>query len=260
MNTGSSVLQITKLKKNFAIKNKEITALENVDLDVERGEFISIVGPSGCGKSTLLRVIIGLEDISSGRIQIDGEDINGPNPKVSMIYQEARLFPWLSVEKNIKFVLPSGMSAGKKQELADEYIELVGLQGFKNALPGQLSGGMQQRVSIARGLVGNPEILLMDEPFGALDAFTRMKMQRELLRIWREQGNTIILVTHDIDEAIFLSSKIVIMTERPGTIQKIIPVEAGYPRDRKSAYFMSLRAQILEFFLKDKTDQVEYYI
>lgn len=168
--------------------------------------------------------------------------------------------PWLSVEKNIDFVIPKSVSKKERKELIDRNIELVGLSNFRNALPSQLSGGMQQRVSIARGLVTNPELLLLDEPFGALDAFTRMNMQQELLNIWREEGNTMILVTHDIDEAIFLSTKIVIMSERPGKIKKIISVDLPGQRDRSSEDFLLIRKSVLEEFFGKNEKMLEYYI
>lgn len=216
----TNILEVKNLDKVFHINNENVPVLQNLSLDVEKGEFISIVGPSGCGKSTLLKLIISLEKRDGGTICIDGSEINGISEKCSMIFQEARLMPWLSVEKNIDFVIPKKITGKERQDLVDHNIELVGLSNFRNALPSQLSGGMQQRVSIARGLVTNPELLLLDEPFGALDAFTRMTMQQELLNIWRKENNTMILVTHDIDEAIFLSTKIVIMSERPGKIKK----------------------------------------
>ncbi|MGN0353254.1 MAG: ABC transporter ATP-binding protein [Roseburia sp.] len=254
------VLKIENLNKKYGIKGSEVTALDNLSLDIEQGEFISIVGPSGCGKSTLLRMITSLENITSGSIKIDDEPIDGPSEKISMIYQESRLYPWLSVEKNIEFVLPGNMKSKEKKKLVDEHIELVGLSDFHKALPNQLSGGMKQRVSIARALVTKPEILLLDEPFGALDAFTKMKLQNEVLRIWKEQKNTMILVTHDIDEAIFLSNRIVIMSERPGRIKDIVSVDLEYPRDRSNYNFLELRRKILKHFLEDKDCPIEYYL
>lgn len=255
-----TVLKIENLVKKFSIKNGDVTALDGISLDIQQGEFISIVGPSGCGKSTMLRMITALEGITDGGIQIDGESISGPSEKISMIYQESRLFPWLTVEKNIEFVLPKNLTKKQKNEVVDEHIKLVGLEDFKKALPSQLSGGMQQRVSIARALVTKPEILLLDEPFGALDAFTRMKLQTELLRIWKEQKNTMILVTHDIDEAIFLSNRVIIMSERPGTIKDIIKINLGYPRDRSQYSFLEIRRKILTHFLENKDYPIEYYL
>lgn len=257
---ADTILKAEHLYKKFNIKDGEVTALNDINLDIHRGEFISIVGPSGCGKSTLLRIIMALEEKSEGYITIEDKDIISPSEKVSIMFQESRLFPWLTIEKNIEFVLPESMPKVEKEELVKTHIHLVGLDGFEKALPNQLSGGMQQRVSIARALVTKPEILLLDEPFGALDAFTRMSLQNELLRIWKEEHNTMILVTHDIDEAIFLSSRIIIMSARPGSIKDIIPVNLTHPRDRSNNSFLEIRKRILSRFLDKKEENVEYYI
>lgn len=260
MGEKKTILKIHDLDMAFAIRGERVPVLENLNLDVAEGEFISIVGPSGCGKSTLLKLIIALNRQEKGEIVIDGAPVSAPSPKCSMIFQEARLMPWLTVEKNIEFVIPKSVPKETRKKLVDHNLELVGLSEFRNALPGQLSGGMQQRVSIARGLVTNPELLLLDEPFGALDAFTRMTMQTELLNIWKKEKNTMILVTHDIDEAIFLSTKIVIMSERPGQIRKVIEVELPGQRDRSSVEFLTIRRKVLqEFFGKNET-MLEYYI
>lgn len=258
--TENIVLKIDNLVKKFTIKDGEVTALDGVSLNISKGEFISIVGPSGCGKSTMLRMITALEDITSGSILVDDKEIHGPSEKVSMIYQESRLFPWLTVEDNVKFVLDDKMPKDQKNKIAEKYIRLVGLWDFKKALPGQLSGGMQQRVSIARALVTEPEILLLDEPFGALDAFTRMNLQSELHRIWREQNNTMILVTHDIDEAIYLSDRVVIMSERPGKVKKIIPIKLGPTRYRGDYSFLEYRKKILEHFIQNDNVEIDYYL
>jgi sulfonate transport system ATP-binding protein len=255
-----TVLKVEHLSKQFAIKTETMNALEDINLDIKNGEFISIVGPSGCGKSTFLRIVSNLESITSGSVSIDGEEISGPSNKMKMIFQESRLFPWLTIEKNIDFVLPDTLSKSEKSSLIDEYLELVGLKNFKKAVPSQLSGGMQQRVSIARALVTKPEILLLDEPFGALDAFTRMNLQSELLRIWREQHNTMILVTHDIDEAIYLSDRIIIMSARPGKIKAIVDVKMDHPRDRSSYSFLEIRKKILGYFIEKPDEKIEYVI
>lgn len=260
MDDRKTILQIHDLDMTFAIKGERVPVLKNLNLDVEGGEFVSIVGPSGCGKSTLLKLIISLNRQEKGEILIDRMKVNAPSPKCSMIFQEARLMPWLTVEKNIEFVIPRSVPKEKRRQLVDQNIELVGLSHFRNALPGQLSGGMQQRVSIARGLVTNPELLLLDEPFGALDAFTRMTMQTELLNIWKKEKNTMILVTHDIDEAIFLSTKIVIMSERPGQIRKVIPVKLFGQRDRSSEEFLAIRRKVLQEFFGKNEVMLEYYI
>ena len=214
------------------------------------GELVAIVGASGCGKSTLLKLIITLEPISSGEILLDGEPVNGPSPKCSMIFQEARLFPWLTVRQNIEFVIPDSVPKDKKREMVEYYTNLVGLSEFMNAVPNQLSGGMQQRVSIARALATRPQLLLLDEPFGALDAFTRMNMQNEVLRIREQDKTTMIIVTHEIDEAIYLSNRVVIMGKNPGVVKRIVPVDLPFPRDRTSAEFLEIRGEIMKEFLQ----------
>lgn len=201
-------------------------------------------------KSTLLKLITTLETISSGEILLDGEPVSGPSPKCSMIFQEARLFPWLSVQQNIEFVIPDSIPKSEKKELVEYYTRLVGLSEFTDAVPNQLSGGMQQRVSIARALATRPQLLLLDEPFGALDAFTRMTMQQEVLRIWEQDHTTMIIVTHDIDEAIFLSNRVVIMGKNPGVVRKIVPVELPFPRGRTDQEFLEIRGEIMKEFLQ----------
>lgn len=241
-----NILEIRNLHKDFYIKGQKLEVLSGVNLTVKEGELIAIVGASGCGKSTLLKLITTLESISSGEILLDGEPVNGPSPKCSMIFQEARLFPWLTVRQNIEFVISDTIPKAEKQKMADYYINLVGLSEFMNAVPNQLSGGMQQRVSIARALATRPQILLLDEPFGALDAFTRMTMQKEVLRIWEQDKTTMMIVTHDIDEAIFLSNRVVIMGKNPGVVKKIVPVDLPFPRDRTDAAFLEIRGEIMK--------------
>lgn len=242
-------LRIERLRKTFQIDTGSVDALINVDLSVESGEFLTIIGPSGCGKSTLLRLIVGLERDYQGRIILENEPIQGPGLNRGMVFQEARLFPWLTVEQNVAFGLTDKITPDEKKKIIEEHLELVGLSGFAKAYPYQLSGGMQQRVSIARALVNRPKVLLLDEPFGALDAITRINMQQEILRIWEAEKTTIILVTHDIDEAIFLGDRVVVMSNRPGTIKKIVRVDIPRPRDRNSYDFMQIRKQVYtEFF------------
>lgn len=224
----------------------EVTALQGVNLQIKAGEFVSLIGPSGCGKSTLLRLISGLDIPTEGELALDSKSITGPHYERGLVFQDPTLFPWLNVQDNIA----SGLAArralrGKSNEVAD-YIKLVGLTGFEKAFPHQLSGGMAQRVAIARALINRPKVLLMDEPLGALDAFTRMYMQDELLRIWKERSATIILVTHDVDEAIYMSDRIVVVTPRPGRIQNVIEVAFGRPRARNHPDFLRLRSRILE--------------
>ncbi|AJE02162.1 ABC transporter ATP-binding protein [Geobacter pickeringii] len=242
-------LSLRRVGKSFTIDTGVVQALGDINLDVRPGEFLSIVGASGCGKSTLLRLIGGLEETSHGEISLGGERIAGPKVDRGMVFQEARLLPWLTVDENIAFGCRKGTGAEEKKSVVAEHIALVGLAGFERAYPHQLSGGMQQRVSIARALVNRPKVLLLDEPFGALDALTRIQMQQEVLRIWESEKTTMILVTHDIDEAIFLGDRVVVMTSRPGTIGRIVPVELPRPRDRSSFDFVQIRKEIYgEFF------------
>lgn len=258
---NDKILSINHLKKDFVINGKTVEVLKDINLEVQRGEFISIVGSSGCGKSTILKLIMNLEDPTSGEILLDGDPITRPSEKCSMIFQEARLFPWLSVEQNIEFTMPKKLSRQQRKAISKNHIDLVGLSGFENAVPSQLSGGMQQRVSIARGLATSPELLLLDEPFGALDAFTRINMQTETLRIWEEEKTTMILVTHDIDEAIYLSDRIIVLSSKPGVVKNIIPVRLPRPRDRSSLDFMDLRRRtMLSLFDREGDQDMEYYI
>lgn len=244
-------LKIEHLSKSFEIDTGTVDALENLNLTVNTGEFLSIVGPSGCGKSTLLRLIVGLETDYHGKIMLGNEPINGPGVSRGMVFQEPRLFPWLTVEQNIAFGLSNQIPIAEKDRIVQEHVELVGLSGFAKAYPHQLSGGMQQRVSIARALVNRPKILMLDEPFGALDAMTRISMQQEILRIWEKEKTTMILVTHDIDEAVFLGNRVMVMSSRPGTIKKIVPIDLSIPRDRNSYEFMQIRKAIYTEFFKE---------
>lgn len=253
-------LKIKNLNKVFEIGSQTLKVLKDINLEVEDGEFISIVGSSGCGKSTLLKMIIGLEEIADGDIVIGDRKVAKPSVECGMVFQEARLYPWLSVEKNIEFGIAKKMSPKEKRRTVKEHIDLVGLTGFEKALPKQLSGGMQQRVSIARALVNNPGLLLLDEPFGALDALTKINMQNEVLKIWEAEKKIMILVTHDVDEAISLSDRIVVMSQRPGTIEEIIPVPMSRPRDRSSYEFIEVRRKIYKHFFHNSDIDVEYYL
>ena len=257
---SENILRLENIQKNFEIGGKQIEVLHDINISIDRGEIISLIGSSGCGKSTILKLIINLEDQTSGNIYLDDVPINEPSEKISMIFQEPRLFPWLSVEENISFTLDKKYSKKEKKDIAKKHIDLVGLSGYEKAYPSQLSGGMQQRVSIARALATEPEVLMLDEPFGALDAFTREKLQEETLNIWKEKKNTMILVTHDIDEAIYLSSRIFVLSPKPGVVKDIINVNLDHPRDRSSLDFLDLRRKVM-LSLKDKgQDKVEYYI
>ncbi len=255
-------IEIKNLNKQFKIDKKNVDILKDINLEFKQGEFVVIVGASGCGKSTLLRMISGLESIEEGEIILDGNPVTKPGLDCGMVFQESRLYPWFSVEKNIEFALSKQVNKEERKKLVHDLIELVGLQGFENALPKQLSGGMQQRVSIARGLIHNPKVLLMDEPFGALDAITRINMQNEVLRIWEAEKKTMVLVTHDIDEAIYLGDKIVVLSSRPGTVRKVVQVDLPRPRDRSGIEFMKIRKDIYKEFFKNVEfeGEIEYYI
>lgn len=242
-------MEIKDLNKRYEVKGQDFPVLQNIDLTIEPGEFVSIVGTSGCGKSTLLRLVIGLEEGYQGDILLDGRRIKGTNLNRGIVFQEHRLFPWLTVEKNIALgLLNSALTEGQQRETVREHIALVGLQGFEKAYPHQLSGGMSQRVAIARALVNRPDILLLDEPFGALDAMTRAHLQQELHRIWKTEGITMILVTHDVEEAVYLGNKVVVMEPRPGRIRKTVPVPLAHPRDRTSHAFTTVKDTVLREF------------
>jgi ABC-type nitrate/sulfonate/bicarbonate transport system ATPase subunit len=221
-------------------------ALSETNLTVKAGEFVSLVGPSGCGKSTLLRLIAGLETPTTGELLIEKEPIEGPNAERGLVFQDPNLFPWLTVRRNIQAGLVARGVLHEKRAEVDEFIRLVGLENFAQSYPHHLSGGMAQRVALARALINHPKVLLMDEPLGALDAFTRMKMQDEVLRLWEARGTTMLLVTHEIDEAIYMSDRIAIMSQRPGRIEQIIDIKLDRPRDRSSPEFLHLRGSILE--------------
>lgn len=241
-------LKINNISKDFEINNGTQHVLDNIDFDIKPGEFISIVGASGCGKSTLLKIIGGLQPATTGEIWVGDRKVEKPSVEVGMIFQESRLFPWLTLEENIEFGIHTKMSKEKKRELIQEHIKLVGLEGFEKALPKQLSGGMQQRASIARTLINRPDVLLLDEPFGALDALTRITMQNEILKIWEKEKNTMILVTHDIEEAIYLGDRVVVFSSRPGQIKKVVDVNIERPRDRSGMEFTRLKEEIYEEF------------
>ncbi len=249
MRDSRGSLHIQGVEKNFALPQGDLRVLAGIDLEVAAGEFIVLVGKSGCGKSTLLRLIGGLETPSRGEIRLGDKGIEGPGLERGMVFQEPRLFPWMTAWENIAFGLRAGTEAKEGEATVGKYLSLVGLSGFEGAYPHQISGGMQQRAALARALVSRPEVLLLDEPFGALDALTRIQMQLEILRIWKESKGTVILVTHDIDEAVFLGDRIAVMSDRPGTFRDILPVKLPRPRDRSSAPFVKIRRKIYnEFF------------
>jgi sulfonate transport system ATP-binding protein len=256
---GRPALDIRGLTRRFAVNGGEVTALQDISLSVSQGEFVSIIGGSGCGKSTLLRIIAGLDTGYEGSAEFDGARISGPGVERGVVFQEHRLFPWLTVRQNVAFGLGKNPSESDWVSV-NEHIDLVGLNGFENAYPHQLSGGMAQRASIARALANRPQALLLDEPFGALDALTKIQMQQEVLKIWEAEKATMILVTHDIDEAVFLGDRVVIMSNRPGTIKKIIPVELPRPRDRGSYEFTQVRSAIYAEFFRQEDKPFAYAI
>ena len=252
-------LVIEGLRKSFHPNGRTVEALRDINLTIEAGEFVSVVGASGCGKSTLLRIIAGLERDHEGSVELGGKPIEKPGLDRGFIFQDHRLLPWLTVERNIAFGLKA--TPEESRRLVAEQLELVGLKGFEKAYPSQLSGGMAQRTSIARALVNKPEMLLLDEPLGALDAFTRIQMQEELLRIWRAEGSTMILVTHDIDEAIFLSDRIYVLSSRPGVIKKVFDTrKLPRPRDRNGQDFINIRRSIYKEFFADREAPFAYTI
>jgi NitT/TauT family transport system ATP-binding protein len=238
-----------------------VKALDGAKLNIVKGEFICLLGPSGCGKTTLLNLVAGFEEPSGGRIIINGEEVKKPSIKNVTIFQNYGLLPWRTVQGNVELGLESLRFERKRvKEIAREYIELVGLSDFRKHHPYQLSGGMQQRVAIARALAVDPDIIFMDEPFGALDAMTRMKMQDEISNIWERKKKTILFVTHDIDESVFLADRIVVMTPYPGRIKSIINVPLARKRDRTHPDFLKIRDKVFtEFEMKEK-DKVEYYL
>ena len=252
-------LSIQNVNKSFTVDGQKVDVLKDINLEVQEGEFIAIVGHSGCGKSTLLKIIAGLEKNDTGLVTVDGKEVNGPGIDRGMIFQEHRLFPWMSIEKNVQLGL-KGLSKEEKTKLSNQYLELVKLSEFKKAYPSQLSGGMSQRAAIARSLVSQPEVLLLDEPFGALDALTKIELQEELLKIRERFHNTMLMVTHDIEEAVYLADRIVVMSARPGRIKDVIKVELGTYRDRGGSDFAHYKKKIFDYFFEEKTVVPEYNI
>lgn len=249
-------IKVNDASKIYKNNNKEFKSLDNINLTIEKGEFICLLGPSGCGKSTLLNIIAGFDSPTNGEVFIDDKPVKEPSPNYVTIFQNYGLLPWRSVKKNVELGLEAKkVSKEERSKIADEYIELVCLTKFSKHHPSQLSGGMQQRVAIARALAVDPEIIFMDEPFGALDAMTRMSMQDEISNIWEQKKKTIIFVTHDIEEAVFLADRIVIMTPGPGKIKSIINVPMRRKRDRTSEEFLKIRDRVfLEFQMKKEID------
>jgi ABC-type nitrate/sulfonate/bicarbonate transport system ATPase subunit len=256
---SEAILSIEKVSKDFLVDGNPVSVLNNINLDIQKGEFITIVGHSGCGKSTLLKLIAGIVGGYSGQIVRNGKTVTEPGTDCGMVFQDHRLLPWLRVKSNIGFGIHN-LPREERNALVKKHLELVNLEGFENAWPHQLSGGMAQRVAIARGLATNPSILLLDEPFGALDALTRIQMQKEILRIWKEEKTTMLLVTHDIDEAIFLGERVVVMSARPGEVKETIDIPPGVGLERGSADFARYKDRIYHHFFEDDNSREEYNI
>jgi len=256
-----SYIDVRDVSRIYPKKDGSFTALDHVNLTVEQGEFICLLGPSGCGKSTLLSILAGFDHPTTGSASIDGASVTAPSIRYVTIFQNYGLLPWRTVEKNVELGLESlHQGVAERRETALRYLKLVGLERFAEHYPSELSGGMQQRVAIARALAVDPDILFMDEPFAALDAITRMNLQDEISAICREQKKTIIFVTHDIDEAIVLADRIVIMTPNPGKIKTILPVDLHGRRDRTSPDFLHIRDKVFTAFSLKPEDKTEYYI
>lgn len=257
----SDILRIQNVYRTYSDGETDVNALNNINLTVRKGEFISIIGSSGCGKTTLLRLIAGLDTPQSGKLFLGDDEIKGPDPKRGYVFQQGSLFDWLTVEQNIASGLKARHIYRENKNKVAEYINMVGLSGFEKAYPHQISGGMAQRVAIARALINDPEVLLLDEPMGALDSFTRADIQDKLLQLKKNNNATMILVTHDVDEAIYLSDRIVIMTPRPGKISEVMEIYLPHPRHRGGTEFLAIRRNILEkFHLASAEPQPEYTI
>jgi NitT/TauT family transport system ATP-binding protein len=238
-------LRISGLNVVFANEGQPIHVLRDIDLALVEGEFVCILGPSGCGKSTLLNVVGGFLAPTSGSVLIDGEPVAGPDPRRIFVFQERGLFPWLTTEENIGFGLDR-LERGERRARIERYVELVGLAGFERAFPHELSGGMKQRVEVARALAMNPDMLYLDEPFGALDSITRLTLRKELLRIWEAERKTILFVTHDIEESVQLADRIVVLSQRPAVVRRIVQMDLPHPRDLSSRRYLELRDSIFD--------------
>lgn len=246
MDGNEVVISIQQLSKVFTRDRTKIVALSDFDLLVREAEFVCLLGPSGCGKTTVLRIVAGLEQRTSGSVLVDGKEVTDAGSDRGMVFQEFALFPWRTVRRNIEFGLEvKHIPQEKRAEISERLVDLVGLKGFEDAHPKELSGGMKQRVAIARALANDPGVLLMDEPFGSLDAQTRNLMQKELLRIWSATRKTVLFVTHSVEEAVFLADRIVVMTARPGKVREMIDVPLARPRDRTSREFLAIRSKVL---------------
>jgi NitT/TauT family transport system ATP-binding protein len=233
--TGNVKVKIDNVQKIYEGRNGDMVALNGVSLNISENEFVCVIGPSGCGKSTLLNIIAGLIEPTSGKIYVDNNEVDGPGQDRGVVFQQYALFPWLTVRKNVEFGLKlKGIKKQEATDIANKYLKMVQLEEFANSYPKELSGGMKQRVAIARAYAVNPKVLLLDEPFGALDAQTRIQLQSELLRTWESEQKTCFFITHDVDEAIFLAQRVVIMSARPGRVKEIVEIDIPYPRTQET--------------------------
>jgi NitT/TauT family transport system ATP-binding protein len=255
-------MQVTGLSKTFQSRHGEVTALKDINLTIHKREFVCVIGPSGCGKSTLIRILAGLEQATEGEVRLDGKAVDKPGPERGMVFQGYTLFPWLTVKQNVMFGLrESGYDKGTAEAEARQWIDLIGLSRFENSYPHQLSGGMKQRVAIARALANKPKVLLMDEPFGALDAQTRSKMQAYLMEIWKNIDVTVFFITHDLDEAIYLADRILVLKANPGEVQEIVEVPVPQPRNPDqflSPEFIATKKRLEELIHPPKQDDDDH--
>ena len=245
LRAGTPKIVVRGLHKEFRRRDEALRALEGIELSVRKGEFVCLLGPSGCGKSTLLNIVGGFDEPTSGTVEIDGEPVHGPDPRRVFVFQEYGIFPWASAWDNVALGL-RGRPKGEQAEIVQRYMDLVGLTGFEKSYPAELSGGMKQRVAVARALAVSPDVIFMDEPLGALDSLTRLQMRAELLRIWQQERPTILFVTHDVDEALQLAERIVVMSPRPGRISEIVPVNLPHPRDFGSPEYGRAKNRLFE--------------
>jgi NitT/TauT family transport system ATP-binding protein len=244
--TETPRVRVDGVGKRYDGADGPVRALDGVSFDVDDGEFVCIVGPSGCGKTTLFRIIAGLEPATTGRVVLDGDRVDGPTTDLGLVFQEYHLFPWLTVAGNVGFGLErDGVTPARRERRVQELLELVGLDGFADTYPRDLSGGMKQRVALARALAVDPGLLLMDEPFGAVDAQTKKMLQGELLDIWRETGKTILFVTHDVEEAVTLADRVVVMASEPGRVREVVDVAVERPRERSDDAFAATYQRLL---------------
>jgi NitT/TauT family transport system ATP-binding protein len=258
MRAGEPAIRIRGVRKVFTSGGADVVALDGIDLDVAPGELVCLLGPSGCGKSTLLNAIAGFSPPTEGTVVADGVQVTGPGPERAMVFQEYALFPWMTVARNVAFGLEvRGAPRAEIREKVDALLRLLHLSEFRDRFPKDLSGGMRQRVAIARVLAIDPPMLLMDEPFGALDALTRRTLQDELLRLWAELRKTIVFVTHGIEESIYLADRVVVMTYRPGTVKRIVPVTLPRPRDPSAAEFNAIEREISRLVMEEQARHAE---